>query len=268
MDNLNYEVSVSPSAKKQLANFRSAMSGNDNGEVKFSATEDAIREATRGLSESKPPTRGGAVSASNLDASDGFDPVMGLDLEGENGDQRSDGEAVQTDSKLTQNDSEFYRKQCELAEQKLGEKKASKVRKVVILSLIGIITFLALLASAWRSNLTLGKSSQVKNSSTSAASVSKYQEIANSKLDVTSDVYTDIVKVTKFARLQDGGVVFYLAGKPKKFGKEIMFPVPNNYYNAVEDGSTIKIQYQILKVKSGDKVIDYVANVEVQTKKN
>lgn len=136
----------------------------------------------------------------------------------------------------------------------LGEKKTHVVQIIVAVLVLAIILVFIIVKTVSNEN---AKPDLVVNNNI---------VLSNDLFEVPLMEYSDTVKPKKYAEVLDGTMVFVLEGKPKAFGKNVKFEVPSKIYNAVHDGDTIKIKYQIVSLKVGEKVQDQAVNIQVKTK--
>lgn len=136
----------------------------------------------------------------------------------------------------------------------LGEKKTHVVQIIVAVLVLAIIFVFIIVKTVSNEN---AKPDLVVNNNI---------VLSNDLFEVPLMEYSDTIKPKKYAEVLDGTMVFVLEGKPKAFGKNVKFEVPSKIYNAVHDGDTIKIKYQIVSLKVGEKVQDQAVNIQVKTK--
>lgn len=71
--------------------------------------------------------------------------------------------------------------------------------------------------------------------------------VVNESLNYSSDLYTDMITISKYMTLDHGVVSCYFSGTLVKYNREVAFEVTPDMYNAYTAGDTLEVSYRVAK---------------------
>ena len=71
--------------------------------------------------------------------------------------------------------------------------------------------------------------------------------VVNESLNYSSDLYTDMITISKYMTLDNGVVSCYFSGKLAKYNREVAFEVTPDMYNTYTAGDTLEVSYRVAK---------------------
>ena len=92
-----------------------------------------------------------------------------------------------------------------------------------------------------------------------------YTRFSQGEITASETTYTDTMKISKYAELENGSLLLFFEGTPDNFAQSVRIPVTSSVYNMVDNGDIAKITYQIVSVSSDTGTIDKAVNLKIKS---
>ena len=153
-----------------------------------------------------------------------------------------------------QSDLEFCRAEKERITTEIGEESARRVKIFVVAGLAALFAIFMIISMV----------SGLKKDKEAIAAL-PYTRFSQGEITASETTYTDTMKISKYAELENGSLLLFFEGTPDNFAQSVRIPVTSSVYNMVDNGDIAKITYQIVSVSSDTGTIDKAVNLKIKS---